>query len=316
MINNLNITPEKPYFNKHYFCDYIELVSLVSNPCFLSKSDILERFYQDEKNVTSGTIDNGNQDDKWESRVSDWFLMLDSRKNEFKDFYPFNINDNKISLKNNLNREHKAYIFLLLNSTQKYLNNTNNLTSDFELMSLEVLRKYLPKNSRSYKFGKSGVNNSRYKGCIETKIDLLAQDLQCKTNYEPYYFSSHDNGDGGLDLVAWTVFTPDDTNQNNIQIYLGQCATGKEWLSKQDDTEKFESKYIDFQSNINYMMFIPYDGRNLDRTFNEAGRMGKYLLFDRLRMLFLFDCNLTNNMPSFSVDSIIEATIQYQENIV
>jgi hypothetical protein len=37
--------------------------------------------------------------------------------------------------------------------------------------------------------------------------------------------------------VAWLPFDKDD-NQNNMQIFLSQCATGKEWQNKQHETTK------------------------------------------------------------------------------
>jgi len=232
--------------------DYIELISLVNNKNIITKSDIYEIFLDDNK------IDNST--DKWNSRISNWFQILDSREKLFKNFYPFYITkENSIILKSTLTNNYKLYIFLLLNSNQRYLDKKKNLlTSDFEELSLIALKNYLPLNAHSYRFGKSMLDYDRYRGKLSDKIDLLADDLKYKIQYEVDDFNENDNGDGGLDLVSWVSFE-DDENQNNMQIILSQCATGKEWFKKQYETDKFTSNFINFKTKVNSAIFIPYD---------------------------------------------------------
>ncbi|MEA3512633.1 MAG: hypothetical protein U9R37_03430, partial [Campylobacterota bacterium] len=207
-----------------------------------------------------------------------------------------------------------SYIFLLLSSTRKYIKDNNLLTTDFEKISYEVLKNYLPNFAQTFQFGKSNVSYPKYMGHITNKIDTLSKDLKCTTKYKSHFFSANNTGDGGLDVIAWVPFN-NDSNYSNIQVYLGQCATGKDWLNKQDDTQKFPNKYINFDGHINYIMFIPYDGRDLNKNFIEENKMGDYLFFDRFRMLKIIeDYDLIETLDSFN--NIVEKVIAYEEDIV
>ena len=314
VLKDISKTPTKAYFNAHYFCDYIELLAVLNNTDIISISDVYDRFLEDDRIKGLGSTEGIESNDKWNSRITDWFILLENRQLEFDNFYPFEVSANTICLKEVINDENNCYLFLLLSSTRKYINDKNSLTTDFELVSFMSLKQYLPNFSKIYQFGKSNVSYDRYTGHITEKIDLFAKDLHYKTKYNPYFFAEANTGDGGLDLVSWVPFESD-INQNNIQIYLSQCATGYDWLNKQDDTHKFPNNYIDFKGHINYLMFIPYDGRNIDSTFNEEAQMGTYLLFDRIRLLkTLNDYSFIRALPSFN--SIVEKIIEFEEDIL
>jgi hypothetical protein len=325
LITNINKVPSVSLYKSHYFCDYIELIALINNNDVVSTSDIYDRFYDDEKikiknnesdvnlgDETSEVIDN------WETKIKEWFLILEEREKLFSDFYPFIItNETTIILKAELSDNHKLYIFLLLNSNQKYISsNKSILTSDFEEFSLIALKNYLPVNALSYRFGKSMLNYDRYTGKLINKINLLASDLKYNIKYDEDDFDESDSGDGGLDLVSWIPFSMDE-HQNNIQIILSQCATGKEWYKKQYETSKFTSNFIDFKTKVNNAIFIPYDGRRINRKFTEQKEiLEDILLFDRIRILNLLQNNPRNIMSLDSFQMVIDQVIQYEEDIV
>lgn len=322
MIKNIEKVPSLSYFNSHYFCDYIELLALINNNDLLSVSDIYDRFYEDssiEVPDNNSDVDLGSNIskvcDEWENRIKEWFSILDTRKNAFNEFYPFAISQDTIQMNDELTYKQQLYIFLLLNSNQNYVRNSSQLTSDFEELSLSALKNFLPNNALCYRFGKSMLDYDKYKGHITKKIDDLARDLKYTIKYKASYFAQNDNGDGGLDVVSWIPFEEDE-NQNNIQVYLCQCATGKEWYKKQDDTDKFIDNYIDFRTQVNSVMFIPFDTRNLDRTFNEESKMKKNIVFDRLRLLYLLkdNQNLISELNSF--DEIVNKVIEFEEDII
>jgi len=310
LIKYINRTPTISLFKSHYFCDYIELISLVNNKNIITKSDIYDIFLNDDK------IDKST--DEWRDRIFHWFKILDSRAKLFKNFYPFYINDeNSIVLKSTLINFHKLYIFLLLNSNQRYLDKRKNLlTSDFEELSLIALKNYLPLNACSYRFGKSMLSYDRYSGKLSDKIDLLAKDLKYKIQYEKEDFDENDNGDGGLDLVSWVSFE-DDENQNNMQVILSQCATGKEWFKKQYETDKFTSNFINFKTKVNSAIFIPYDGRRFDRNFAEQKEiLNDIWVFDRIRILNLLKNSQEEILSLKSFEEIVDIVIEYEEDIV
>lgn len=314
IVKEISRTPDSSYFNAHYFCDYIELLALINNTDIISTSNVYDRFLEDEKINEVGEEGSSEADEAWESRIDEWFTLLEVRQNEFGNLYPFLINKNTIKLLASLDDSNNTYIFLLLNSMRRYISDKNLLTTDFERISHLVLKNYLPDFAQTFQFGKSNISYDRYTGHITNKIDILAQDLKCQTTYKPHFFSSSNNGDGGLDIVAWVPFT-NDLNQCNIQVYLGQCATGKDWLDKQDDTHKFPNKYIKFDGFVNYIMFIPYDGRNLKRKFFEEAKMDNYLFFDRFRLLKMIDdYSFIKTLPSFA--TIVQKVIDYEEDII
>lgn len=318
MIKNINSTPNNiSLYKSHYFCDYIELIALLNNENTVSKSDIYERFYDDNKIKLKGD-ETSEINDNWETRISDWFMILNIRKELFKEFYPFDIDTkNNIILKSNITNNHKLYIFLLLNSNQRYISEDKNLlTSDFEEVSLIVLKNYLTNNALSYRFGKSMLDFDRYKGKLSTKIDLFAKDLKYKIKYDEDDLDGSNNGDGGLDLVSWIPFQNDE-NQNNMQVVLSQCATGKEWFKKQYETDKVTSNLIDFKTKVNSAIFIPYDGRRLDRKFTEQKEiLADIWLFDRIRILNLLDSDKDNVLELKSFEKIVNKIIEYEEDII
>jgi len=321
LIQNIDNTPKEPYYKEHYYCDYVEILALINNKDIVSISDIYDRFkesidmqenndLQIDENPNDPPI-NENSDDKWRNRIQEWFDNIASRNVAFNNFYPFVVKDNNIQLKNPLTDCHKLYIFLLLSASQKYINTTGNtLSEDFEKVSLVALKNYLPNNAISHIFG---TKSDRYIGTLEDKITRLAGDLKyrIKTND----FKSNNTGDAGLDLVAWLSFSNDD-NQNNMQIFLAQCATGKQWGNKQHETKKITNHYIDFKSEANYTFFMPYDCRNADRNFAEENIIFDGLFFDRIRILYLLKNEIDKIMNFASFNSIVDYAISYEEEIV
>ena len=314
IVQGVDKVPTSSYVNSHYFCDYIELLALLNNTDIVSLSDVYDRFLEDGKITEIGTEESAEINDTWESRIGEWFELLEKRVFEFGDLYPFLISGHTIRLKETIDSPKNAYIFLLLSSNRKYIKDGNLLATDFEILSYEVLKNYLPHFAKIFQFGKSNVSHDRYTGHITEKINTLATDLKCTTTYKSHFFSPTNTGDGGLDIVAWVPFE-NDVNQCNIQVYLGQCATGVNWVNKQDDTHKFPNKYISFDGHINYIMFIPFDGRDTNRDFIEEEKMGDYLFFDRYRLLkILDDYSLVESLPSF--DEVVQKVIDFEEDIV
>lgn len=316
LIKNINRTPKVSLYKGHYFCDYIELIALVNNQDVVSRSDIYDRFYDDDRIILDKNEDSETFD-KWEITINEWFLLLINREDVFNDFYPFIVTETTIKLKSKITNKHKLYIFLLLNSNQRYLNkNKIILSSDFEEISLIALKNYLPSHGLSYRFGKSMLNYDRYRGSLKSKIDLLADDLKYRIQYDEDDFNTNDNGDGGLDLVSWIPFF-NDSNQNNMQVVLSQCATGKEWFTKQYETDKFTSNFINFRTKVNGAIFIPYDGRKFDRKFTEQKEiLNDIWLFDRIRILNLLKENENDVFSLKSFEKVVEKIIEYQEDII
>lgn len=312
IFKNLNNIPNTSKYKHHYICDYIEILALANND-LLSKSDVIKRLYYSQSHQ-----DEEIEDDKHDSYVLELFSILEVRSDTFNEFYPFEIRTNIISsitLKTELSDLHKKYIFLLLSSSLSYISQKEivekdkTLENDFEKFSFETLKKYVFEDINIHQFGQA-----TYSGTLQNKVDKLANDLNFSTKYKEHYFEENNRGDGGIDLVAWKQF-PNDTNNLNIALYLGQCATGKDWINKQDDVDKFQN-YINFESFITKLFFIPYDGRNRRREFNEEKdiNISKNILFDRIRLLNTIDRNY--NMSQLNSYKLIQSAIEYKEDIL
>ena len=145
-------------------------------------------------------------------------------------------------------------------------------------------------------------------------MDRLADNLNFRTIYKEHYFIDRNRGDGGIDLVAWKQFS-NDNNNLNIALYLGQCATGKNWMKKQDDVDKFKN-YIHFESQVINLFFIPYDGRDRNREFTEEKdiSISKNILFDRVRLLNTIDKDY--DISQLSSYQLVESAIEYDEGIL
>ena len=269
----------------------------------MSISDIFDLFLEDDKIVNK---------EEWEDRIKEWFLLLSYRVNRFKEFYPFQITKKTINLKKTITKKHKLYIYLLLLSLQKYLKKDKNiLTSEFEYLSKVLLNNYLC-NSEIYNFGKSMIY-TEFNGSLKDKVDKLSYKLGYSTKYKEKDIKNN-NGDGGLDIIAWTPFK-NDKNLFNIQMFLCQCATGKEWFKKSYDIDRFTSNFIIFETIVIPTLIIPYDIRDFDNDFySKVDIKTEIILIDRIRLLSLIkDENIINELKS---KNIIDNIIQYEEDIV
>ena len=313
-LNLLDNLPDKRQASEYYFSDFIELHTLVSIDKRISLSDML-KVVNNQIDLNLGDEDRSATYNKWEEKVKSWFGILENRSNTFGDVYPFIVTyDFKISLKETLNEKHITYIFLLLSANNRYIrDHQNQITTDFEVLSKEAFKQFLPVSANTYLFGKSMIGLDRYTGHITKKIDLLAADLNLKTVYDEHYFTNTDTGDGGIDIVSWIPFD-NDINTRFIQTYLVQCSTGDDWKNKQDDCDKFFD-YIHFQVQPQKVMFVPKAFRNKNGTFNEEKVMRNLIFFDRLRIILLLkdDYSIINSLET---KKLVSQIIALEKDIV
>jgi len=301
-----NLTTKIPEsFNDLYcHCDFIEINSLARGELGVDK-DYLEQLYP-----TKGEAD-----------FVDVFSLIESRAAWYDDVYPFEVNydDKRLKLKNNLTDKHKLYIFFIMCSRNEKINYEGNiLESDFEHISTLALKNYLPSHAFVYHFGKSSYQEDRYSGKLTDKMNLLAEDIKCDTAYDASDFSTQDTGDGGLDVVAWVPFPGDIDNFMHIQVFLGQCAIGKDWKNKHHDVEKMKSN-IHFPIGVASMMYVSHDLRKDSGKFKKSASRA-HLLFDRFRLIKLVNQDETimetiKNLATFTdvISSIIPENLDILE---
>ena len=299
------------------YADYVELICLISND-FVSQSDVIERMQDsgEEFDIPKpidgiiGSIDT-QQHDLAEKFANTIFEYIEERKTIYKNAYPFETDLEKgIKLKNKecLTEQQKLYLYLLIASSLISFKKINSeITSEFELLSELALKSYLPQ-ARVINF----ANNQIYKGNAKEKIKQLANDINLECNRDIEQISEYNSKEEGLDLVAWIPF--EDNNPNTI-IILGQCACGKDWFAKQNETFRYENYLSHYRQPFTHSFFIPYDLKNTKGRFEFSKDLTlNHIFFERRRIINLSYDKVFDSLHYSK--QIIDKCIEYQEDIV
>tara|TARA_R110002072_G_scaffold7503_2_gene40980 strand:+ start:775486 stop:776439 length:954 start_codon:yes stop_codon:yes gene_type:complete len=288
------------------YADFIELIAVFSNADGVSFGDVQDRFF--------GTKDynNAKERDKDESWLGKVFTFIQERANVFGLDYAFNVDDdNLITLKSDLSWKNKLYIGMLISSKLNVFSEfKSDITTEFESISFEVLKEFLPSHAITKEFGK----NSPYQGNAIKKISSLAKDIGLKTDdYELSGISERNYQERGLDIIGWIPFS--DSCMNKL-IYLAQCACGKDVESKHHDTRRFENYFIYYKTSPQHIMMIPYSLINTtDKKFYNSDLLEKeFLIFERKRILTFF--NNEDVFKSLQMSKIVEACVLIIQDIV
>lgn len=309
----LRLSEKYPTDSKIYlYADYFELVSLFNKGSIITTSEMLDRLTDEGiLKQAKNSEDQAEQNDKEEAFVREVFMLLTQRAVSFDNDYPFDIQNEDLTLKENLSGKQKLYLFLLLSSNLNLFNSfQSNLTSEFEFVSQEALKNYLPNFAQVKSFGK----NTEFQGYAHEKIRHLASEMNINVDEEYLNtIASMGTQDLGLDVVGWMPLL--DKIGNYISIF-GQCACGKDWNKKLNETRRYNKFLKIYLSDITHSLFIPYSLINYNNsTFFEHHEFGEpILLFERKRILSLI--NDENIINSLSSKDLVEKCITYEEDIV
>lgn len=300
-IANIDI-PDYPRNESNYYVDFLELLAMLSGNDGISYGDISDRFFgePDERNTAENN-------DKNESFIDGLFSLIQERIALYGNIYPFIIKDEfTFSLKENLSDRQKLYLLLLLSSSLDFFKSFNSeLTTDFESLSYEAMRIFLPK-AIVKPFGK----NSKYRGTAINKIKKLAEDMGLPIrDFQLRQISNRNVQERGLDIVGWIPFT--DKCHNKL-VFLGQCACGKNFEYKQHDTRRFEGYYMFYKTKPQHTLFIPYSLINpKESIFYHSDYIEEgCLLFERLRILNLVR-NTKGLFNKLKSRKLVEKCIKY-----
>ncbi len=311
--------PNEAKSKKHIYADYVELICLFSND-FVSQSDVIDRMQDSGEefelpNPTdggTGLIDT-QKNDFAEKFINVVFEYIEERKIIYQSTYPFETDSEKgIKLigKKCLSEQQKLYLYLLIASSLKSFRKlTSAITSEFEILSESVLKSYLPAHAKVLNF----ANNKVYKGNTKDKIKQLAYDINIDyDNDEIEQISDYNNKEEGLDIVAWIPF--EDNNPNTI-IILGQCACGKDWFGKQNETFRYENYLKCYRQPFTHSVFMPYDLKNTKGRFGFSKDItANHMIFERRRILYLSNKDIFEKLKHSK--QIVEKSLEYQEDIV
>ena len=271
--------PDYPKDDTNLYADFVELLAVFSKGDGVAHGDVLDRFFGEPDENNSSEINDAN-----ESFVDEIFSMIEERKFLYAGQYPFEFGDEQtVRLKVDLTTPQKLYLFLLLSSSLNFFKAFNSeITTDFEKVSYEAIRSFLP-NAIVKPFGK----HSEYKGTAKEKIEKLAEDIGLPTDdYEIGNIGERNNQERGLDIVSWLPF--EDKCQNKV-VFLCQCACGKQFESKQHDIRRYEHYYRFYRTKPQRTLFVPYSLINPkeNKFYHSDYVEDDYLLFERLRIINL-----------------------------
>lgn len=290
----------------YLYADFVELVTIFTKNGEVSIGDIQDRFFGTKEYNSAEERDND------EVLVLNIFLLVQERSNLYDDNYPFSFDKEKfvISPKDDLTHKQKFYLYLLLSCKLNIFKHfKTELTTEFEHICKIVLEKYLPNGAIVKNFGR----NSAYPGNAINRIKGLAKDLKLTVDeYELSQVSERNNQERGLDVVGWIPFHDDCMN---LLIFLGQCACGKDYESKQHDTRRFKNYLNFYKTQPIHLMFIPYSLINPhENKFYHSDLIEKdYLIFERKRIIELYDTMNFNTLQSFL---LVESCLRFKENLV
>lgn len=235
--------------------------------------------------------------DAGDARVSDedlddCFTNLQWRQLAFGADYPFTLaaDGRTFQAPEDLPERQRLYALLLLCSGLPYTPPPYNpLTDAFERVALAALKSVWPAGGVIRAFGK---NETEYTGPKWHRLNTLAADIGGEGRCNEHTFRDRDQGDGGIDLVAWVEL--DEHERWNIPSALAQCACSREnWSAKQTEISADRlGNEIHATHRWMQILFIPQCFRDSRGRWAVPGDIGQMVLFDRLRIVKQFHGNV------------------------
>jgi hypothetical protein len=316
-VTRFSKTFKKRLYKEYSWLDYLEVRTLwlpdkeLSINGFIDivgpERELLGDDDDDELEPDGDKFTSHKDKDKYERRFESLLRLARVRIAKYGKNYPFTIVGGK-SLKrvDSLNDGNFLYIYLLCCSLLSEFEDLNSkLTSDFESLSLEAIRKLTPSSSKLFISGRNALNNkeARYKGSLMTKLQRISKDLELdfkNRDYKPTATTS--SGDGGVDIVGWVDFK--DKSMNKLRI-LAQSKCSEKWLEGGSDAySKLKGIFSFDPLPVNYY-FIPFCFRNHAFGWNDRTPVNSMILIDRSRLFSLLSKNkitkFVNNSDSISL---------------
>lgn len=325
-VRETSLTITLPNYKKkdsHHWADFIELLCLLNKDGEMSQTDFLDRTgpqrdIEDSEDF-GGLRKNIEINETKSQDAEDYFKVIDYRVSTFRAYYPFELSVDKrmISLKPNLTNSNKLYLSLLFSSLlgpfKKY---KSELTSSFELLSQEALKKLLPANSKSILFGSSNIqveeDEIKSSSLFWDKLNQLAGHIRETVKIKREELSRYNKGDGGLDIYAWIDLG--DTNKH-FPLFFCQCACTPEWTKKQNSSKY--ARWDNFISLSTYpanVIFIPFSFRSATGDWHESYQIEKSIVIDRERLIYCF-IESEKKFKEFRSARVIEEVLKYKEAI-
>lgn len=227
---------------------------------------------------------------KQQTKAENAFRQMEFRAASLKDFYPFIIDGEVVSLKRDLSEPNKLYLLLLACSRTRSFKGKKGavqaLADCFEEISAVCLRNMISPFGEVFMFGpnsddRKNVFGSKLEEAIPALCDKMGMSIA--PNWKPPKGSS---GDAKIDIIG--VYGFGDT-ANGIDVIIGQCASiedEKNWQKKRQEAD-FETKRGTFHFIVKptAALFIPVFYRSPDGNWIDEDMVSGVIAIDRYRIL-------------------------------
>lgn len=316
--------PNYTLFNRHLWADYFELLCLIDPDKFLGIGQIKDRI---KLQLEEGEIDFSyyreiiNELDENNSKFFveilekfslDILKIIRYRKKLYNDFYPFLVRDNSFESSGYLNDEQVLYVYFLMCSHLRwFMDSKYFLTTDFECFSQTCLKNYLGNKFCVHVFGKNAHQSSVFSGNKFSKLQILSNLFNERLIAKETDFPQHDNGDEGIDLIAYAVI--DDRLPGNLLI-TAQCKCQDDWYDFRfsSSSTALSGMMTLTHPNANFA-FIPICFRNEDGDWFQKHKTSGVILMDRKRMISLIENHMQIFKQSESYNRVWELLKKREE---
>jgi hypothetical protein len=299
VLENLDGVPEKA--DPFLWADFAELRALVHPDRAFSRGDLASIAIRgrDIGNTTesSDVLDfserarsHGKLKFDYESKWQDLVNFVETRRFRLGDIYPFKISADRdtLELQNVTSWPQRTYVTLLLAASLRHVKRVRHheLTRGFEEICLPVFRCLMPAGSEVRATWAGGGANAHYFGTLHQKMQQIAADLRCTANFEEDDFKPNDNGDGGIDLLAWHPMTD---KAPGMPIAFAQCGCSREdWKFKHLEASPARHyTHLPVMHPWSTYYFLPLDLRKDHGGWAYKSDIGQAIIVDRSRLLNL-----------------------------
>ncbi len=316
----MNITLDANKIKKHdlfRWADFVELTCLNDPDGEAPLSEVLREAWGFETGMgasfreegfpddTSDIEDRATYDDTNQVKMEDLLKHFEMRSVLLGENYPFEVKlgDETICRKESCS-SHELYQYLLYSANLPFVSQSDSsaLSKGFERLAYRAVKKMMPPSAQIALFGTAATGSYKcYTGSKYEKLGCFADELDTKLNSEitSSTYPPTDNGDGGLDVVAWIPFNDRSANQPLLLAQAGCTCDESTMLSKQHevDQNKWRQK-IDGIWPIN-MMITPLCYRGAGGKWVKPTEIVS-IFIDRIRLMIL----LSDQAPDFTHEDI------------
>ncbi|WP_312466386.1 hypothetical protein [Atlantibacter hermannii] len=299
----------------HLLADLVELLCLIN---YTGRSSFHQTDLGSLLNVSNTSVDEVDHErsearrirsdavlgDRTEAQLENVWIQLSYRNASMADMYPFNVEGDTISLKDEITNKHRVYIFALccsrLRSFIGIQGAAQRWAKGFAVVCKYATKGLLPAHGVVRIFDANSEDRRAYYGTdLRRALRVMGADLGVKRIDEEECDRVGSSGDAGFDIIATVNF--EDSLSCNFGI-LGQCGAQEEgWPKKTLEAHSLNlTPYFHTTFSYPSVMFTPVFYRDSNGQWVTARPTSGVVLLDRLRTLFLINkANLWDTIVSF-----------------